>query len=225
MSPSLLARIGAAKGLEIMAISDHNAALNAKAFSACARKEGLAALYGMEACSAEEAHLLCLFDEPEAALDFGSFLTGHLPDTPYDPEQLGDQAVVDEDDNVLDLPQLYYGAALDLGWDELCAQANARGGLVIPAHIDRPYYGVIAQLGFLPDGPYAAVEAVRPLEAGQARGYPCISGSDAHYPEHIGRRPFALDLEPGWKRPDGRVSLGHIRSALAGGRIRLPFSP
>ncbi|HOX91810.1 MAG TPA: PHP domain-containing protein, partial [Spirochaetales bacterium] len=138
MSPSRLAHDGAARGLQLMAITDHNAALNAPAFAVCARREGISALYGMEACSAEEAHLLCLFADPQAAADFGEFLAEHLPRIPYDPEQLGDQVVVDEDENVLDMPELYYGAALNLGWDELCESASSRGALVIPAHIDRP---------------------------------------------------------------------------------------
>jgi histidinol phosphatase-like PHP family hydrolase len=25
-------------------------------------------------------------------------------------------------------------------------------------------------------------------------GYPLTTSSDAHYPEHVGRRPFALDI-------------------------------
>lgn len=225
MSPSLLARAAAAKGLELVALTDHNAALNAPAFAACARREGLAALYGMEACSMEEVHVLCLFAEPEAALAFGSRLAEFLPPVRLEPLAMGDQAVVDEDDAVTALQDIWLGSALSLGFDELCAAAAGAGALVIPAHIDRPMFGAIAQLGFLPDGPFAAVEAVRPVSAEDARGYPVISGSDAHYPEHIGRRPFGLSLRRGWREPDGTVRLDALRDALAGGGIRLPFAP
>ncbi|HSV56973.1 MAG TPA: PHP-associated domain-containing protein, partial [Magnetospirillaceae bacterium] len=183
---------------------------------------GLAALYGLEATSAEESHVLCLFATVDEALDFSYFLERHIPALPYDPRILGDQAVVDADENVLDLLDRYLGGALDLGWDELCAMADHRGAIVIPAHIDRPAYGVVAQLGFLPEGPYAAVEATRPEARAQARGYPVISGSDAHHPEHVGRRPFELDLPDGWRLRDGTVNLSALRDALAAGRIR-PF--
>jgi len=220
MSPSLLARAAAGQGIDIVALTDHNAALNAPAFALCARREGLSALYGMEACSVEEVHVLCLFSDPDAALDFGRFLGGHTPDYPYDPEILGDQAVVDADDYVVDLPERWLGGALDLAYGELCDQALAHGALVIPAHVDRPMFGVLTQLGFLPDGPYAAIEAVRPLPEGTARGYPVISGSDAHYPEHIGRRPFRLDTGPDWKRADGSVDLSVLARALADGKAR-----
>jgi len=225
MSPALLARLAREHGLGLVALTDHNSALNTPAFAVCARREGLAALYGIEACSAEEVHVLCLFDSPEAAMDFGGLILGFIQRFPYDASRLGDQAVVDEDDNVLELPDYYLGAALELGFAELCALASSRGGLVIPAHIDRPIYGALTQLGFLPDGPYAAVEAVRPLPPGVSGGYTVITGSDAHYPEHVARRPFGLDLPDGWQRPDGSVDLALLYDALKAGRVRLPSGP
>jgi 3',5'-nucleoside bisphosphate phosphatase len=223
-SPAVLARIAAERGLGLVALTDHNSALNTPAFAVCAEREGIAALYGMEAASAEEVHVLCLFATPEDALDFGEFLLENLPRLRYDPERFGDQVVVDADENILEMPEMYFGAALELGFDDLCAEAHSWGALVIPAHIDRPLFGVINQLGFLPEGPYAAVEAVRPLAPGAGRGYTVVTGSDAHHPEHIARRPFALDLPDDW-RHGGTVNLDALRAALAAGRVRLPFAP
>jgi hypothetical protein len=34
-------------------------------------------------------------------------------------------------------------------------------------------------------------------------GYPLITGSDAHYIEHVGRRPFELDISPEELQPGG----------------------
>lgn len=220
MSPSVLVRRARESGIGLLALTDHNSARNAPAFRECARREGLAALYGMEATSAEEVHVLCLFATVEAALDFSARVESLLMPLPYDPEILGDQVVVDADENVLDLPRVFLGAALRLGYDELCSEADRGGALVIPAHIDRPAYGAIAQLGFLPDGPYAAVEAMRPLPEGGSRGYTVISGSDAHFPEHVGRRPFEVDLPEPWRDSDGTVRLDVLRNALAEGRVR-----
>jgi len=225
LSPALLARLAKKRGLGLVALTDHNSALNTPAFAVCARREGLAALYGMEACSTEEVHVLCLFDSPEAAMDFGGLILGFIQRFPYDAGRMGDQAVVDADDNILDLPEYYLGAALELGFAELCTLAAERGGLVIPAHIDRPVYGALTQLGFLPKGPYAAVEAVRPLPSGASGGYTVITGSDAHYPEHVARRPFGLDLPGDWQFPDGRVNLAILGDILAAGQVRLPFCP
>ncbi|MBU0928128.1 MAG: PHP domain-containing protein [Spirochaetes bacterium] len=223
-SPAVLARLARERGLGLVALTDHNTALNAPAFAECARREGIVAMFGMEATSAEEVHVLCLFSALDVALDFGRFLAARLPRLPYDPAKLGDQVVVDADENVLDLPELYFGAALELGFDELCTAASGRGALVVPAHIDRPMFGAISQLGFLPEGPFAAVEAVRPVSPSASRGHTVITGSDAHYPEHVGRRPFGLELPEGWDA-GGSVDLDALRDALEAGRVRPTFSP
>ncbi|HOX32197.1 MAG TPA: PHP domain-containing protein [Spirochaetales bacterium] len=194
LSPALLARRGRERGLGLQALTDHNAALNCPAFEDCCRREGVAPLFGIEACSSEEVHVLCLFGSADEALGFGELLRGLLPPLPYDPEKLGDQVVVDADEEVLELPEYYLGAAVGLGFDGLCAEAARRGALVVPAHVDRPMFSVSSQLGFLPPGPYAAVESMREPAPELRLGLPVISGSDAHYPEHVGRRPFSVEL-------------------------------
>ena len=180
--------------MSLLALTDHNAALNCPAFEECCRREGLAPLFGAEASSQEEVHVVCLFGTSAAALDFGEFLRALLPKLPYDPEKLGDQVVVDADEGIIELPDYYLGAAVDLGFEELVDECLRRGGLAVPAHVDRPMFSVSSQLGFLPPGPYAAIESMREPPRSLSLGLPVISGSDAHYPEHIGRRAFAVEL-------------------------------
>jgi PHP family Zn ribbon phosphoesterase len=218
LSPSLLARLARERGISLLALSDHNAALNCPAFEEACRREGILPLFGLEACSIEEVHLLCLFGTVPEALDFGEYLKGSLPALPYDPEKLGDEVVVDADEIVLDLPPYYLGAALELGFDELCAAARVRGALVIPAHVDRPMFSVSSQLGFLPPGPYDAVESMREPPTELSLGLPLVSGSDAHYPEHVGRRPFSVELPEGiLAAGPGKGLLEALRSALSAG--------
>jgi hypothetical protein len=50
-----------------------------------------------------------------------ALILGFMQRFPYDASRMGDQAVVDADDNVLELPDYYLGAALELGFAELCA--------------------------------------------------------------------------------------------------------
>jgi hypothetical protein len=227
MSPRLLAKVARERGIGILALTDHNAALNCPAFSIACGREGVVPLFGVEASSLEEVHVLCIFGTVEQALDFGELLKARLPRSSYDPAKLGDQAVVDADDDVLELPDYYLGGATQLGFDELCLEAARRRALVIPAHVDRPMFSVSSQLGFLPAGPYDAVEAIREPPESLRRGLPLVSGSDAHYPEHIGRRAFALDLQeslipaPGQTGPLDRgfpaqALLEGIRAALPG---------
>jgi len=231
LSPALLARRARERGLGLVALTDHNAALNCPAFEECCRREGLAPLFGAEASSAEEVHVLCLFGAVEEALDFGEYLRGLLPPLPYDAEKLGDQVVVDADEGILDLPDYYLGASVELGFDELCAEGARRGALVVPAHVDRPMFSVSSQLGFLPPGPYAAVESMREPAPELRLGLAAISGSDAHYPEHVGRRAFVVDLPEGALEARlaappgaeaaraGRELLGALGRALASGSV------
>ncbi len=195
LSPSLLANRARARGIGILGLSDHNSALNCPAFAEACSREGLAPLFGIEASSIEEVHVLFLFGTVEEALDFGELLRASLPTVPHDPARLGDQVVVNGSNEILGLPGYYLGLALSLGFDELCAEGARRRALVIPAHVDRPVFSVSSQLGFLPPGPYDAVEAMRAPHESLSGGFPLISGSDAHYPEHVGRRAFALELE------------------------------
>jgi hypothetical protein len=171
-------------------------------------RAGIIPLFGIEMNSMEEVHLLAIFGAPSDALDFGAFLWDRLPEFHWDPGKLGTQVVVDADEIVLDEPPRYFGAALDMGFDELAAQASKRGALVIPAHVDRLSYSVGSQLGFLPDGPFDAVEAVRPpVEPFLDGGHTVITDSDAHFPQHIGRRSFGLEM------PD--KSLADYRDAIS----------
>ncbi|TXT50764.1 MAG: PHP domain-containing protein [Spirochaetes bacterium] len=198
MSPSLLARKAKARGIDILGLSDHNAAHNSLPFALSCAQEGIAPLFGLELCSVEEVHLLAIFPSPRRALEFGRTILGHLPRFPGTEGKFGDQAVVDDEENVLALEETWFGAALYLGFGDLADLAKSVRALVIPAHVDRPMFSVHSQLGFLPPGPYDAIEAVRPpIPDFLAKGHSVIAGSDAHYPEHIGRRPWILDIPEG----------------------------
>jgi 3',5'-nucleoside bisphosphate phosphatase len=227
-SPSLIARLGAERGLRLAALTDHNAALNCPAFAEACRREGLAPVYGMEASSVEEVHVLCLFATAAEALSFGETLRSLLLRVPYDPEKLGDEVVVDADELVLELPDYYLGGALSIGFDELCVEAALRGAIVIPAHVDRPMFSVSSQLGFLPPGPYDAVESVREPPPELRGDHTAISGSDSHYPEHVCRRPFAVELPEGLLAASAAPGAGAeaeaalfaaLRAALRGGDL------
>jgi hypothetical protein len=62
------------------------------------------------------------------------------------------------------------------------------GALCIPSHIDRSVCGAISHLGFLPDLPYDAVEAVGDVDPDIARRWPVVRFSDSHYTDQIARR-------------------------------------
>jgi hypothetical protein len=186
--------IAAAKGVRLLALTDHNSSLNCPAFSRLAPRYNIIPLYGMEATTQEEIHVLCLFADLDAALSFGEFAYGIISPLPNDPEKTGDQVYVDEDDNIEGEVGYFLPGALDLSVDAIGGKAAEYGGIVIPAHVDRPAFSMTSQLGVVVPGPWAALECVRLPPSVDTLGYPLITSSDAHYPEHVARRPFELGI-------------------------------
>jgi hypothetical protein len=207
MSPLKMAQRAVETSLGLMALTDHSAALNCPAFAITAARHGLIPLFGLELNSREEVHLLAIFPTPQRALAFGTLIAALIPELPWDPGIFGDQVIVDENEFVIALKEdVWLAGALVEGFEDLAVLANRMGALVIPAHVDRSMYSVHSQLGFLPPGPYDAVESIRVPEK-QLKGDHCVvSGSDAHYPEQIGKRPTVVNL------PDDLVL--DMRSAL-----------
>jgi PHP family Zn ribbon phosphoesterase len=208
LSPRRMLEIAAAKGLQVMALTDHNSSLNCPAFAKLCSQFGIIPVFGMEATTSEEIHALCLFTSLESSLAFSEYAYSILTPFLNNPEKTGDQVYVDEDDNIEGEVEYYLVNPLDLSIDEVGLKAAEYGGIVIPAHVDRPAFSMISQLGVVTGGPWAAIECVRlppffnniPLDT---LGYPLTTSSDAHYPEHIGRRPFELDITREELQPGG----------------------
>ncbi|MDR1211616.1 MAG: PHP domain-containing protein [Spirochaetaceae bacterium] len=228
LSPGVLAALAGEKGVRVLALTDHNSALNCPAFAGHCSRLGIVPIFGLEATSREEIHALCLFTCLDAALAFGGYVYSLITPFPNDPEKTGDQVYVDEDDTIEGEVEYFLSSAIDLGIDELGPKAKEYGGLVIPAHVDRPAFSMTSQFGVIVKGPWAAVECTRIpprffLPSGDGApidtlGYPRISSSDAHYPEHVARRPFELDasyeeLLPGG--PGTEADIEVLKQALA----------
>jgi len=208
LSPRRMLEIAAAKNLQVMALTDHNSSLNCPAFAKLCPQFGIIPIFGMEATTSEEIHVLCLFTDLEASLSFNEFAYSILTPFLNNPEKTGDQVYVNEEDDIEGEVEYYLVNPLDLSIDDIGAKVAEYGGIVIPAHVDRPAFSMASQLGVIVKGPWTALECVRipvafngqPLDT---LGYPLTTSSDAHYPEHVCRRPFRLDTTAEELQPDG----------------------
>jgi len=200
--------IAADKGIKILGLTDHNSSLNCPAFKKACCIYNIIPIYGMEATTREEVHILCLFTNLEASLAFNDYAYSLLLPFANDPEKTGSQVYVNEDDQIDGEVEYYLVNPLELSIGTIGVKVAEYGGIVIPAHVDRPAYSMTSQLGQVASGPWEALECVNlpPLTVMSTPlntlGYPLITSSDAHYPQHIGRRVFELeisaeDLQPG----------------------------
>jgi hypothetical protein len=208
LSPSALVEIAFGRKIQVLALTDHNSSLNCPAFAKLCPKRGIVPLFGLEATTQEEIHILCLFTNLEASLSFSKYAYSILLPFLNNPAKTGDQVYVDEEDNVEGEVEYYLVNPLDISVDAIGPKAIEYGGIVIPAHVDRPAFSITSQLGTMINGPWTAVECTRlpPTANGQpldTLGYPLTTSSDAHYPEHVGRRPFELDITVEELAPNG----------------------
>ena len=198
MTPANLCGMAMLKGLQMIALTDHNTARNLPAAQACADAYGLLLIPGMEITTREEVHLLGYFPTVETALEFSEFLRGHMPKKKNKPSFFGNQLVMDEDDNVIaEEDELLIGAS-DLSLSALVGLIREAGGVPVPAHINRGSNGLLINLGFVPENlELTAVEVWRALPCPHTpqAGRVVLHSSDAHYLGDILEAEITTELE------------------------------
>ncbi len=196
MIPPLIVRRARELGLEIIGITDHNAAENAGAVIEAARGTGLTVLPGMEVQSREEVHLVCLFDRVDQALTCQERVFATLPDRENDEEFFGAQYVVDATGEYLYTERRMLAAATTMPVEAIASEVRRCGGIVLAAHVDRPSYSLVANLGFVPPGlAISGLEATRGADLAKvmdsmphAGRYGWVVNGDAHRLEEMTAR-------------------------------------
>ena len=150
MTPNNIAGMATLKGLQIVALTDHNSCKNCPAFFEACRRQGIIPVAGMELSTAEDIHLVCLFEELDDAMRFDAEISSHLMDIKNRPEIFGDQLVLDGDDEVKGTEDKLLISATDLYIADAIELAKSFGAHVRPAHIDRESNGIISILGDIP---------------------------------------------------------------------------
>ena len=187
-------------GIDIVAITDHNACDNVIAALEAAKNTKVIILPGMEVETKEEVHIIVLFENITQLTEWEKFVTRHMSGRLNDEKRFGAQFVVDEKDEFLRIKPEMLLTSLCCGITEVCAKVKSLGGICIASHVDRPANSLLAQLGFIPgDIELAAVEVSRctnPKEAVTlfpAIGkLPILTSSDAHTMEDFIKGPKTL---------------------------------
>ncbi len=197
MTPNNIVNMAIIKGLDAIAVTDHNSCGNVRAVMEAAG-DRLLVVPGMEVETAEEVHVVCYFPTIEAAEQMQEIVRAHLPPVQNQKDIFGNQLYMNAADEVTGEEGLLLVRATTLPIEAVFRSAAACGGIAIPAHIDRSSYSVLSNLGFIP--PELPVRTVEITPKNRARmekefeTYHILSNSDAHYLEDIAEPVYFLDI-------------------------------
>ncbi len=203
MTPANIVGMSVIKGLDVIAVTDHNSCKNCPAVLAAAEEYGILAIPGMEINTSEEVHAVCLFEELKAAMEFDAYVYERLIPFPNKEEVFGKQQIYDGADQVCGIvPNLLINAT-DISFDGLWELVRGYGGIMFPAHVDKTANSLITNLGFVPPDSRFVTAEVKDLgklhklrkENPYLEGCRIISNSDAHYLEHIHEPELTLHVE------------------------------
>jgi 3',5'-nucleoside bisphosphate phosphatase len=199
MTPGNIVAMAALKGLQAIAITDHQSCGNCGPAMAMAdRLGGPLVLPGLEVESQEEIHLLCLFPDLAAAQEMERLVRGAMPYHRNRKDIFGEQHFYNNQDEIIGEEERLLLIASQLDCFELARQALDLGGVCLPAHVDREANSMLTVLGLIPpDFPTrwlelsAATDERQLLEIHpELLQYRFLGNSDAHRLEDI--------AEPGW---------------------------
>ncbi len=203
MTPNNIVNMSVLKGLDVIAITDHNSARNARACWECGQSAGVIVLPGMEIETLEEVHLLALFAHPDPAEELDKIVAQKLPDIKNRTDIFGEQYVFDAQDNIVYSVSNLLSTATALSLSDAAMLVRDLGGVAVPAHVDKSSYSVISNLGFIPDELDFSVLEIKfsdRKEEFMARhklsSYKVIHSSDAHFLWDINEREYFLDINP-----------------------------
>ena len=99
MTPNNIVNMARLKGLNCIALTDHNSCGNCRATQLAARQAGIGFIPGMEINTSEDIHAVCLFPDCDSAEAFSAEIYRLLPNTKNKPEVFGRQLYTDWLDN------------------------------------------------------------------------------------------------------------------------------
>lgn len=203
MSPQEIVAAALARNLHIIGITDHNSTLQAPLIRNMAKESGITVFCGAEVTTREEIHCLVFMPDDHTLAVLQDYLENHLMKISNNVEKFGYQLVVDREENILQEYPWLLLSSIDQNIGQVAAFVHSLGGVFIPAHVTRPMFSLVSQLGFIPtDLDADAVELSKHTSADEfANGYgkknrlPVIRSSDAHFITDIGRVFTEFEME------------------------------
>jgi PHP family Zn ribbon phosphoesterase len=192
MTPPAIVQEAIRQGLAMIAICDHNTTGNTAAVQEAAGKN-IAVIAGIELTTAEEVHIIGLFPDVETACKVGETILVTLPELTDNARIFGEQYVMDAQGQILGRETKMLSIASKFGISDGVNLIRQYQGLAVAAHVDRPSFSVISQLGMFPEEVrFDAIEisavAIRKSRVSEftSLGLPVITSSDSHFLSDVG---------------------------------------
>ena len=119
MTPNNIVGMSVVKELDVIAVTDHNSCKNCPAVKKIADHYGIIAIPGMELCTVEEVHVLCLFKKLDDAMNFDSYVSKHIIAIPNNEEVFGKQLICNEDDEIIGKEENLLINSTDISFDKV----------------------------------------------------------------------------------------------------------
>ena len=201
MTPHNIARMAKLKGLELISVTDHNSLKQQHVMAQVAHHYGLTYVYGVEIQSQEEVHILGYFTTEKAAQAMQHWIEDHQIKVKNRPTYFGEQTLYNPNDEIIDDEPVALIFSLNASLESCIKAIRHKGGKAVLAHLYGRKYGLIQQLGFIPDGLVIdGVELCDPREIPFFKNeyphyahLPILCNSDAHQLGDIHEARFALD--------------------------------
>ena len=191
-TPNNIVNMALIKGLNVIALSDHNTGKNCPAAIAVGKKNGLVVLPGMELTTSEDIHVLCLFERYEDLQKLEAHIARTRLRVKNKPHIFGHQYIRDENDEIVGEEEDLLIVSSGVSVEETAALVDGFGGIAIPAHIDKAANSLLAVLGAL--DPALGFRLVECAHEG-VTSLPRIVNSDAHYLWDISEAEHCIEAE------------------------------
>jgi len=203
MTPNNIVNMSILKGLDVIAITDHNSCANVQAVLDCARNTPLLVIPAMEIETSEEIHVVCLFPDVKSAEFMQKLVYSKLPNIRNKKEIFGEQLLLNEHDELICSEDRLLLTSASITINEVFQIVNHElGGLAIPAHIDRQANSILSSFGIMPEDIDIHCVEISDKNAQKIvlEKDPKISNmnkvysSDAHYLWNIHEREWLIDV-------------------------------
>lgn len=197
MTPNNIVNMSIIKGLDIIAVTDHNSCGNVRAVIEAAG-DRLLVIPGMEVETSEEVHITCYFKTVDDAEKMWAEVKKNYSGIKNKEEIFGEQLYMDSQDNIIGKEENLLVTATKLSIHEVFSLVRSLGGIAVAAHIDRSSYSVISNLGFIP--PELDIKTIeitpknREKLENDYKKYKILSNSDAHYLEDISEPFYYMEV-------------------------------